>query len=234
MKRLLLSLLALNACFAAGPVGDWKGTLKAYADLRLVLHVQQTDAGAYKATLDSIDQGANGIPITSATFEGKRLKLVLERISARYEGDLSEDGKTLTGTWSQGEGSSPLTFYIAGTEPKVEQAPEQSASVAPLLGVWEGSLDTGSNKLRLRFTLTKDEKGQIKGGFDSLDQGASNIPMSGLSLTGSKFHFDIRGVAGSYDGDVSEDKKTIKGTWKQGGAELPLEWAQSSSGASKR
>ena len=234
MKQLLLSLIALNASFAAGPVGDWKGTLKAYADLRLVLHVQQSDAGTYKATIDSIDQGANGIPVSSATFEGKRLKLTLDTIKAGYEGDLSDDGKTLTGTWSQGEGSLPLIFYIAGTEPKVEQAPEQSASVAPLLGVWEGSLDTGSTKLKVRFTLTKDEKGQIEGAFDSIDQGAKGIPMSGMSLSGSKLHFDLRGVGGSYDGDVSEDKRKINGTWKQGGTELPLEWVQAPSGASKR
>ena len=231
MKHLLLSLVSLSACFAAGPVGDWNGTLKAYADLRLTLHVQQ-EGDVYKATIDSIDQGAKGIPVSNATFEGKRLKLTLDVIKAGFEGDLSDDGKTITGTWSQGGGSLPLTFYAAGTEPKEKQAPDQSATVAPLLGVWTGVLDTGSNKLNLRFTLTKEENGQIKGAFDSIDQGANGMPMSGMTLAGSKFHFDLRGVGGSFDGDVSDRK--IKGTWKQGGGELPLEWAQASSGASKR
>jgi len=232
MKHLLLSLVSISACFAAGPVGDWNGTLKAYADLRLTLHVQQ-EGGAYKATIDSIDQGAKGIPVSNATFDGKKLKLTLDVIKASYEGDLSDDGKTITGKWSQNDGSIPLTFYVAGTEPKEKQAPDQSsATVAPLLGVWTGVLDTGSNKLNVRFTLTKENNGQIKGAFDSIDQRANGMPMSGMSLAESKFHFDLRGVAGSYDGDVSDGK--IKGTWKQEGAELPLEWAQSSSGTSKR
>jgi uncharacterized protein len=224
MKRLLLAIVALKVCFAAGPVGDWKGTLKTPGpELQLALHIQQASAGAYTATLDSVDQGANGIPVSSITFEENKLKLQFDRMKAGYEATLSEDGKTLTGTWSQGGGSLPLTFYIAGTEPKVEQPPDKSSTVAPLVGIWEGTLDTGSTNLRVRITLSKDDKGQVKGAFDSIDQGGKGLPMSGMSLAGSKFHFDLRAAGGTYDGEVSEDKNVIKGTWKQGGGELPLE-----------
>jgi hypothetical protein len=34
-------------------------------------------------------------------------------------------------------------------------------------------------------------------------------------------------VGGKYDGKVSADKQTIKGTWYQGDAALPLEFAKS-------
>jgi hypothetical protein len=223
MRTLILFFAGLAVCFAANPAGDWHGTLKTGGpELRLVLHVQQTGEGAFQATLDSIDQGANGIPVSGVKLQGNHLTLDVQAVKGGYEGAVSEDGKTITGTWSQGGRDMPLTF-THGAAPKTE-VPEDTASVAPLLGIWEGTLDTGAVKLRLRFTLSKNDKGQIQGGFDSIDQGANGIPMSGMKLNDSKFHFDLRAVGGTYDGTVSSDRKSIQGTWRQGGTESPLTW----------
>ncbi len=55
--------------------GEWNGVLSVQGmKLRLVFHVSKTDAG-YTATMDSPDQGAKGIPMTSARFENKVLTL---------------------------------------------------------------------------------------------------------------------------------------------------------------
>lgn len=228
MRRLALVFSILPVVFAADKPdvsGDWKATLKTPgAELRLVVHIQKTGEGQLKATLDSVDQGANGIPIASTTLEGNQLKLDIAVIKGSYEGQLSADAKSLAGTWKQGGWESPLTFtrVDAIKEPGV---PDRSATVAPLVGIWEGTLDAQAMKLRLRFTLRKGEKDQITGVFDSIDQGANGLPLSGLSLNGNDFHFDLRAVAGTFDGNVNEDRTAIKGTWRQrGGAELPLEW----------
>ena len=228
MRKLLLLMSILSVAFAADKPdvsGDWKATLNTPgAELRLVVHIQKTPDGPLKATLDSVDQGANGIPIASATFEGNQLKLDIAVIKGSYEGQLSSDAKTLAGTWKQGAWESPLTFTRADAA-KEPQAPDDLATAAPLVGIWEGTLDTRAMKLRLRFTLRKDDKGRITGIFDSIDQGANGLPMSGLSLNSTDFHFDLRAVAGTFDGKVGEDGATIKGTWRQrGGTELPLEW----------
>ena len=61
------------AASQAGIAGDWAGTLKAgSAELRLVLHITAAKDGSFTATLDSIDQGANGIPINTATSERRQ------------------------------------------------------------------------------------------------------------------------------------------------------------------
>src|SRR4249919_3069041 len=55
-------------------VGDWQGVLQAGDQkLHLVLHITQTSDGALKASMDSIDQGANGIPINEISFQGGNL-----------------------------------------------------------------------------------------------------------------------------------------------------------------
>ena len=100
--------LALAAAFAlAGPAmaqaydGDWAGTLHAGAqDLRLVLHVTTKD-GAATATLDSLDQGAS-IPASAVKTDGGQLSALFLAIGGEFTGKLSDDGKTLTGTWAQG------------------------------------------------------------------------------------------------------------------------------------
>jgi uncharacterized protein len=81
--------------------GDWVGALDAGGQkLRLVVHLVNT-SGAWSGTMDSPDQGANGIPFSAVTVDGTKLHAAVTAINGGYEGTLAEDGKTITGTWSQ-------------------------------------------------------------------------------------------------------------------------------------
>ena len=87
----------------ASPVGDWEGTLIAPgAEYPLVLHVTEGDDGTLGATMDSPSQAAFGIAGGEVTFEDGLLSISFPDIAGGYEGMLSEDGGSLTGTWSQG------------------------------------------------------------------------------------------------------------------------------------
>lgn len=92
------------------PDGDWKGTLDAgVAKLDLVLHISRKD-GALSATLDSPDQGANGLAIESISVTGKSLRFELKSLGAEYEGVFSADGSQIEGQFSQQGLRVPLTF----------------------------------------------------------------------------------------------------------------------------
>jgi hypothetical protein len=226
MKYFCVFSLAVASVFAAdapSPAGDWHGTLKPNDTLsfRLQLNVQQGADGQLKGTLYSLDQSAEGLPVSSAKMEANRLKLELPSIQGSYDGELAADGRTVKGTWSQAGKSWPFTWE-SGKFPVVVD--EVAKTAAPLAGVWEGELETPGGKMRLRFTLKKDEKGQITGAADSLDQNAMGMPMSGILFKAPAFHFDLRGVGGQYDATVDEKTMVMKGTWKQGQFEAPLEW----------
>jgi hypothetical protein len=60
--------------------------------------------------MDSPDQGAFGIPVTSVTRSGSSLKLELKQIGGAFEGKISTDLKTIEGTCTRGAGSLPLTL----------------------------------------------------------------------------------------------------------------------------
>jgi len=91
--------------------GDWDGTLDvATIKLRLVFHIASAPATGTTATLDSIDQGAKGIPVTAVTKTGDKLLFEVKVIQGSFEGTPSSDGRTITGTWRQGPNSIPLTL----------------------------------------------------------------------------------------------------------------------------
>src|ERR1017187_7478297 len=103
---LSLAALALSPlCRAQSQIaGDWQGTLNAGGvQLRLALHVAAAKDGSLTATLDSVDQGANGIPVTSVTLKDSKLSLTVDAVHGTYEGTINKDATEIDGTWSEGQ-----------------------------------------------------------------------------------------------------------------------------------
>jgi uncharacterized protein (TIGR03435 family) len=115
----------------------WQGTLHARQDLRTVVKITKADDGGYKAVFYSIDQGGDGLPVTKITVDGTAVKMTLTMISGTYEGKLSPDGKTITGTWSQGPNPLPLVLTRATPEtewtipPPTPKLPPMAADAHP-------------------------------------------------------------------------------------------------------
>lgn len=103
--RLLMSLTLPAVLLAQAPdiAGSWEGTLEAPGGkLRLRLHVARGEGGALSAKMDSVDQGATGIPVDMITATDGVVKWSMTRLGATYEGKLSPAGDTIAGTMTQG------------------------------------------------------------------------------------------------------------------------------------
>jgi uncharacterized protein len=82
--------------------GDWQGTLKAGpVELHGVLHISKDKDGGFHAILDSVDQGVLGIPLDSVKIENAKVHIRSAALDGGYEGTLSSDGQSITGTWKQ-------------------------------------------------------------------------------------------------------------------------------------
>jgi hypothetical protein len=79
--------------------GDYVGLL---GPLHLVLHLQRDTAGKLSGSLDSLDQGARGIPCSDFVLSGAQFSFNVPAVHGTYSGMVSADGKTITGTWDQG------------------------------------------------------------------------------------------------------------------------------------
>jgi uncharacterized protein len=220
-KRFYIALLVLAMMPAllqgATVIGDWSGTLSAGPQkLRLVLHVTKDEAGRLGATLDSLDQGALGLKFETVVVSDTSVSLGMPRLAAKYEGTLSDDGQFLRGTWTQGSNESPLSFE----RQKAEEI--DIGAYKKLEGAWLGELNVGQQSLRVVIRVERDGD-SYKALLDSPDQGGKDIPVSTLTLDGSKVDFEVGAVGGSYTGTLSEDGATITGTWSQGPSNLSLE-----------
>jgi hypothetical protein len=103
--------LAANQQAALKAAGTWDGVLVTpTASLRLRLKISKSDAGAAIGTLDSLDQGANGIPLSAINLKDGELRFAAPGIGGVYEAKMAADGATLKGRWQQGGQSLPLEF----------------------------------------------------------------------------------------------------------------------------
>jgi uncharacterized protein (TIGR03435 family) len=135
LKKLMLWIIAFAALpgsslLAQDITGDWQGTLEAGQALRIVIKITKADPGGLKAVMHSIDQGGQAIPVSSVTLQGSTVKMSITAIGGSYEGKLSADGTSITGTWTQ---ANPMPFNLKRVTPETEWAiPEPPPKLKPM------------------------------------------------------------------------------------------------------
>jgi len=211
-SRWLLALACLGAALAETPkiAGDYSGML---GPLHLKLHLKTGASGAMEGTLDSLDQGAKGLPCANFYLVVTALSFEVPSVRGTWHGTLSGDAATLTGTWSQGE-EMPLVFrrdrpFTAADKP------------SRVDGIWLGTLEAGGAKLRIQVQVKSDRAGKEYCSLDSLDQSAMGLPCETVQLSGNHFSFEVPVVKGHWWGTLAENGNELDGTWWQG-QNLPL------------
>ncbi len=159
MKKFLLiivSLLAVAALSAQDITGTWNGVLKVQGmQLRLVFHVTKTDTG-FSSTMDSPDQGAAGIPMTSTVYENNQLTLKHDAAMIVYTGEL-KDG-IIVGTFKQAGQPFPMDLKREAAEKVTVKRPQEPVQPYPYLAE-EVVFDNAAANARLAGTLTLPKTG---------------------------------------------------------------------------
>jgi hypothetical protein len=99
-RLIALTVLPASGLWAPDLAGTWQGTVRnpdTKDDLRTVLKVASSQGNPINANFWSIDQTYLVFPAT-LNVQGSVLKLSIPGIGANWEGKLSADGATLTGT----------------------------------------------------------------------------------------------------------------------------------------
>jgi uncharacterized protein len=202
------------------PSGHWVGTLEVGASLGVEVDLARQDAGAWRGTFTVPAQGQKGVPLGDITVKNTDVEFAIKggMGDPRFKGELSVDGKTITGTFSQGGASLPLTLTWKG-EPQFEAPVKNPAVSKALLGTWEGTLDVKGKMLRLVLTLTNGPDG-ASGKLVSVDQNNFEMPVTRITEEGSHVKLAITMVSGGFEGDFKAGE--LAGTWTQGPLSLPL------------
>jgi pimeloyl-ACP methyl ester carboxylesterase len=164
----VLAILFAGCHDAQDITGNWQGTITPPQGkpLRIVLRVTRDDSGALKALIYSIDQGPQGDRADSITMQDSTVKFVVGMIQLSYEGKLSADGNSITGTWTQGS-QFPFNFQKAtkATAWPLDASPHTVQFVTVEPGVKLEVLDWGGTGRPLVFLAAL---GDTAHAFDNL------------------------------------------------------------------
>ncbi|MBN2697458.1 MAG: alpha/beta fold hydrolase [Bacteroidales bacterium] len=217
MKRttlLLITLLTALSLYGQDITGEWNGILKVQGiQLRVVFHIDRTGEG-YGGTMDSPDQGAFGIPVSSVSYEGLELVIRITQLGVEYNGTPGMND-TITGTFTQFGQSFPLN--LTREEPEKEVLIRPQDPVEPFsYKSEEVRFENKKEGVTLAGTLTMPDKGErfpavvlISGsGPQNRDEEvfghrpflvlADHLTKNGIAV----LRFDDRGIGGS-TGDLS-------------------------------
>jgi pimeloyl-ACP methyl ester carboxylesterase len=148
-RILLLSLLWQ----APDVTGSWEGPVETFAGkIRVRIHVTRQPDGTLAGTMDSVDQGAFGIPLDSVSFADGVLRWEKKAIMAVYTGKLSADGQSIEGKLNQGM-ELPLTFRRMDKPPERPRRPQEPKPPFPYTEE-EVTIPNEKAGVRLSGTLT--------------------------------------------------------------------------------
>jgi hypothetical protein len=207
-------LFVATAVVAQGQdvVGDWQGNLAIGAGVvRIVLHITKSPDGTLKATMDSPDQGALGVPVDSITLDGNKLKFAASGTKGSYEGTVKSSG--INGNWIQGQNHTELDFKKSTTPIKLVHP---DAPPSDIDGTWEGAVTVPSieRQQHLVFHLKNTGDG-LFGTFDDPEVGVKGYPIVAVVRKGSSIKIEVPQVGGEVSGKLNKDLTIISGDWNQ-------------------
>jgi hypothetical protein len=220
---LLLALLVSSGRAQTPITGDWKGTLSAGGnELHLIFHILADKDGKLSATIDSLDQGANGILVSAISLNGSKLNMTIDAVHGTYEGTVNSDATAIAGTWSQG---APLALNLTRAEtPKTAAstaANDAATAGTSIAGAWAGAINTGAFNLRIVIKIANSPTG-LSAQLQSPDQSPKWFEADSITLSGSSVKMEFKVLKSTYEGKLSADGSTIDGTFIQLGNPLTL------------
>ncbi len=221
----MLTALAVSMSLAQAPnpAGHWEGNVQSPdGEVAIMLDLDKNDKGEWIGDLDAPSRNLSNLPLANISVKGNAVAFELSGFPAKFDGKLSEDGATISGTMLFRQETS-MTFTLKRTGPaKVTLPPKSSPLTKEFEGRWEGVLEAGGQSFRLVLKLDKAADGTATGAIDSVDQGASDLRLAGIVIDGPSVRFACPIVGGAYEGKQNQEATEIAGQWSQGGNTLPL------------
>ena len=215
--------------------GYWQGTLKAgNTPLRVALKIAERTNGIFRAVFNSLDQGGLDIEATAVSYQAPTVKAEFGGIGGAFEGAVESGDRVITGNWTQGSATLPLTLEranaqaAAAKEAAIEMQKDYShTGPNDLPGHWQGTLEVkeASVKLRLALNIAKLPDGKFSCSMVSLDQGGAEIPASAIQFAPPNVRVEWSPIGASYNGKLENGKLT--GAFRQAGAAMPLVFERS-------
>jgi hypothetical protein len=220
---LLGTATLLRAQGPADPSGHWQGAIHMPNQaIDIEVDLAKDTAGDTKGAFSGVN--IKGFPLSDIVIDGAALtfKLKIDGGGA-FSGKLSADGKVLSGEFTADKGGYILPFDLARSGDAKFEAPAKNPRIGKELeGTWSGTLEVNGAPMRILLKMANHADGTSTGSVANLDQGAVDIPVSGITQTAANVNIDVKMVNGSFSGAVNAAGTELTGTWTQGAFTAPL------------
>lgn len=121
-----------------------------------------------------------------------------------------------------------LTLVLALVPISAQEAPPAvpsaapTAAASPLLGHWEGAVEVPGAALLVKIDLSSPDGGRFTGTIDIPQQGAKGLALTSIEIGATEAKFSIQGVPGNPTFSAKLEGEELRGTFSQGGANLPF------------
>ena len=133
--------------------GTWQGAIEvSNMRMRLQLHVSHDEKGELLASVDSLDQGIEGIPASQVAEKNGELQFEIPVFQAEYQGTLSASKNEISGHWTQNKELETLDFRRSD-KPLELRRPQNPVKPYPYKEE-EVSFPAGDSQVTLAATLT--------------------------------------------------------------------------------
>ena len=227
-RTLLLGVLLTSGSLAraqgaADPSGHWEGTLKVpQIELRVEIDLASDNQGVFSGTFSQPAQGVKGLPLSSVTVEASAVRFIVKGgpEPATFDGALSADGTSISGTVTQGGFTIPMNLSRTG-DARIVRVPNSARIAKELEGTWNGTLDVNGVPMRLVVKMANQPDGTSSGTVISQDGSGVEIAI-GIVQQASTVTIDVPSVGASYVAVLNAAGTELAGTWTQGPSAFPL------------
>ncbi len=158
-KPFILFMLAITTLYSQDISGKWNGILNVQGmQLRIVFHISKTESG-YHSTMDSPDQGARDIPVSSTRFNNPNVEIQISNLGIEFNGSLNE-ANNIEGTFKQAGQSFPLTLSRKIVPKQKIIHPQEPVKPYPYYSEDVQFTNPQAN-IKLAGTLTLPKKGSL-------------------------------------------------------------------------
>ena len=230
MLAVLVYVMPFEQAQKLSPVsGRWEGTIEFQGQkIPTIFEIAQTTSGDWKGEYSvPSSPSAQRVPLLNVTVKDADVGFEMAGFPGYpvFKGKLAPDGKAVPGNLSISGQAVALNLERKGdsslsTTPRPGARKTDASKHASLDGTWEGAVDVGGTKLRLKAML-KPAGQELKGVLDSVDQKVV-LPIDLVTINGSSVEMDLELIQATFKGTLSPDGNSIAGTWDQGGQSFPL------------
>ena len=226
----VLPMASASAEPAASVAGHWEGAIHAAADeFAVAVDLATDDAGKLGGTFSNAGQRINGLPLWSASVDGRLVKLEIKSAGPAvqtFDGRVSADGQSITGQFLVDVYAVPFDLKRTG-DARIAPPPRSAALDAKLTGSWAGTLEVQGKSFPLALTLTNHADKTATGAW-----AAGGAPLSAISIAvdGSNVTLTSAITPTTFTGNLNAEGTQISGTLTESGAARTVVFTRVASG----